>query len=97
MCFLLCKKDLPIVNNNRFFLLKVNVSLMFGIPSVAAIPADERKYTIYIASSSDNYIPLTGSLTLEQVNDKYWRVNKPLEMFYAFHKKTDSPKKNTEK
>ena len=71
--------------------------LKFCLQSFSAIPADERKYTIYIASSSENYTPLTGSLTLEQVNDKYWRVNKPLEMFYAFHKKTDSPKKNNEK
>ena len=72
-------------------------SYLFHCLCVSAIPADEKKYTIYIASSSDNYIPLNGSLTLEQVNDKYWRVNKPLEMFYAFHRKTDSPKKNIEK
>ena len=67
------------------------------MPLFSATPADETKYSIYIASSSDSYILLNGSFTLEQVNDKYWKVNKPLEIFYSFHKKTDSPKKNMEK
>jgi hypothetical protein len=38
-------------------------------------------------------------MTLEQVNDKFWNVNKPLEMFYARQKKSvESPvKKGIEK
>lgn len=26
---------------------------------------------------------LNGSLTLELVNEKYWKVSKPLELYYA--------------
>jgi E3 ubiquitin-protein ligase RNF1/2 len=35
---------------------------------------------IYISLSPGNIIELAGSLSLAQVNDKYWRVNKPMEM-----------------
>jgi len=35
---------------------------------------------IYIGPSPGNIIELAGSLSLAQVNDKYWRVNKPMEM-----------------
>lgn len=54
----------------------------------------ENKYTIYIASNPGNYTALNGAMTLEQVNEKYWRINKPLEMFYAVQKKAESPKKS---
>lgn len=54
----------------------------------------EKKYTIYIASNPGNYTALNGAMTLEQVNEKYWRINKPLEMFYAVQKKAESPKKS---
>ncbi|XP_060577564.1 E3 ubiquitin-protein ligase RING2-like [Ruditapes philippinarum] len=61
--------------------------------------ADESKYAIFIYTGANNYTPLPGSMTLEQVNDKFWNVNKPLEMFYARQKKSvESPvKKGIEK
>ncbi|WAQ97190.1 RNG2A-like protein [Mya arenaria] len=64
--------------------------------------ADDKRYAIYIAASGDNYILLPGNITLEQVNDKYWKVNKPLEMFYSLCKKSpdnaaSSPNKKIEK
>lgn len=60
--------------------------------------AEESKYAIFISSNGENYAPLAGNMTLDQVNDKYWKVNKPLEMYYARQKKTaDSPSKNREK
>merc|ERR1712223_535840 len=40
--------------------------------------------TIFIASVPGQLTPLTPSLSLTQVNEKYWKVNKPLEMFYRF-------------
>ncbi len=40
--------------------------------------------TIYIASSPGQLTPLTTSQSLTQVNEKYWNVNKPMEMVYSF-------------
>ena len=63
---------------------------------------------IFIATSPGNFAHLNGSMTLDQVNEKYWKVNKPLEMYYSLQKKTgidgasgqtqsSSQKKNGEK
>ncbi|VVC35669.1 Hypothetical protein CINCED_3A004578 [Cinara cedri] len=43
------------------------------------------KFLIYVAPISGQYVPLNGNQTLRQVHDKYWKVNKPLEMFYSFN------------
>lgn len=43
------------------------------------------KFLIYVAPTSGQYVPLNGNQTLRQVHDKYWKVNKPLEMFYSFN------------
>ena len=41
------------------------------------------------------YTLLNGNLTLDQVNEKYWQLNRPLEMFYTVQKKTTgSPNKD---
>ncbi|KAK6169184.1 hypothetical protein SNE40_020283 [Patella caerulea] len=53
------------------------------------------KYSIYIASSPYNYSVLGGGMTLNQVNERYWKINKPLEMFYR--RLEPSSKKNGEK
>lgn len=59
---------------------------VFGIfwgPAVTGgSPADEKKYAIYIATAPGSYAMLNGLMTLEQVNEKYWRINRPLEMYY---------------
>ncbi|PVD38548.1 hypothetical protein C0Q70_01164 [Pomacea canaliculata] len=51
----------------------------------------EDKYTIYIASQPGVLTSLNGSMPLEQVNEKYWRVNKPLEMFYRLQSRPGEP------
>nr|XP_029521329.1 E3 ubiquitin-protein ligase RING2-A-like isoform X1 [Oncorhynchus nerka] len=43
----------------------------------------EKQYTIYIPTSGGQFSTLNGSLTLELVNEKYWKVRKPLELYYA--------------
>lgn len=43
-------------------------------------------FCIYISPSLGQYVQLNGNQTLGQVNDKYWKVNKPLEMFYSWKK-----------
>ena len=53
---------------------------------------EERKYTIYIATSPGNYSVLNGGQPLESVNERYWKVNKPLEMFYVQDKEKEEGK-----
>lgn len=43
----------------------------------------EKQYTIYIMTRGGQFPTLNGSLTLELVNEKYWKVRKPLELYYA--------------
>ncbi|XP_066526094.1 E3 ubiquitin-protein ligase RING2-A-like [Hoplias malabaricus] len=43
----------------------------------------EKQYTIYITTAGGQLSTLNGSLTLELVNEKYWKVRKPLELYYA--------------
>ncbi|XP_038211699.1 E3 ubiquitin-protein ligase RING1 [Zerene cesonia] len=43
-------------------------------------------FCIYVAPSPGQFVPLAGSQTLRQINDKYWKVNKPLEMYYSWKK-----------
>ncbi|KAJ8335272.1 hypothetical protein SKAU_G00409110 [Synaphobranchus kaupii] len=43
----------------------------------------EKQYTIYITTSGGQFSTLNGSLTLELVNEKYWKLSKPLELYYA--------------
>ena len=62
----------------------INVIFFFSEP-----PADIGQYNIYIATSPGNFTAVNGSLTLEQVNEKYWKVNKPLEMYYTKQKKEE--------
>lgn len=50
------------------------------------LPSSLNNFCIYIAPTPDHYITVDGSHTLEQINEKYWRVNKPMEMFYSWKK-----------
>lgn len=50
------------------------------------LPSSLNNFCIYIAPTPDQYIGVGGGLTLEQINEKYWRVNKPMEMFYSWKK-----------
>uniref|UniRef100_A0A8C6WHZ9 RING-type E3 ubiquitin transferase n=1 Tax=Neogobius melanostomus TaxID=47308 RepID=A0A8C6WHZ9_9GOBI len=51
----------------------------------------EKQYTIYIMTRGQ-FSTLNGSLTLELVNDKYWKVRKPLELYYAPTKDPAAPR-----
>lgn len=43
-------------------------------------------FCIYISPTAGQYVQLNGNQTLGQVNDKYWKENKPLEMYYSWKK-----------
>ncbi|XP_036001367.1 E3 ubiquitin-protein ligase RING2-A isoform X2 [Fundulus heteroclitus] len=51
----------------------------------------EKQYTIYITTRGGQFSTLNGSLTLELVNEKYWKVRKPLELYYAPTKEQPQP------
>uniref|UniRef100_A0A8C6CBT6 E3 ubiquitin-protein ligase RING1 n=1 Tax=Monodon monoceros TaxID=40151 RepID=A0A8C6CBT6_MONMO len=46
----------------------------------------EKQYTIYIAPGGGAFMTLNGSLTLELLNEKFWKVSQPLELCYALTK-----------
>ncbi|KAL0150886.1 hypothetical protein M9458_053805 [Cirrhinus mrigala] len=43
----------------------------------------EKQFTIYISAAAGQFTTLNGSLTLELVNEKFWKLCKPLELYYA--------------
>ncbi|XP_034016651.1 E3 ubiquitin-protein ligase RING2-A-like isoform X2 [Thalassophryne amazonica] len=51
----------------------------------------EKQYTIYIMTRAGQFSTLNGSLSLELVNEKYWKVRKPLELYYAPTKDQQQP------
>ena len=44
-------------------------------------------FTIYIAGGLAQFIQLADSLSLKQIQDEYWKIDRPLELFYS-NKKT---------
>ncbi|XP_031625287.1 E3 ubiquitin-protein ligase RING1 [Contarinia nasturtii] len=52
------------------------------------LPATERlqNFCIYIAPQPGQFLILNGNQTLQQVNEKFWKINKPMEMYYAWKK-----------
>lgn len=44
------------------------------------------EFTIFISPSPGQFQPLSGSLTLEQVNERHWKANRPLEMYFLSKK-----------
>ncbi|GAB6021072.1 E3 ubiquitin-protein ligase RING2 [Chamberlinius hualienensis] len=48
--------------------------------------SDVGQFNLHIAVTPGHFTTLNGSMTLDQVNEKYWKVNKPLEMFYSSRK-----------
>uniref|UniRef100_A0A8C5XKR1 E3 ubiquitin-protein ligase RING2 n=1 Tax=Microcebus murinus TaxID=30608 RepID=A0A8C5XKR1_MICMU len=45
--------------------------------------ASEKQYTISIATASGQFTVLNGTFSLELVSEKYWKVNKLMELYYA--------------
>uniref|UniRef100_A0A336MFY5 RING-type E3 ubiquitin transferase n=1 Tax=Culicoides sonorensis TaxID=179676 RepID=A0A336MFY5_CULSO len=46
----------------------------------------EFNFCIYVAPQADQFVVLPGSHSLSEVHEKYWNVNKPLELFYSWKK-----------
>lgn len=41
-------------------------------------------FAVFIAAGPGQFHPLPGDWSLTAVSDKYWKVNRPLELFYAY-------------
>ncbi|XP_017782661.1 PREDICTED: E3 ubiquitin-protein ligase RING1 [Nicrophorus vespilloides] len=60
--------------------------LTLDFHSQSQLPHNLLNFCIYISPSTGQYVQLNGNQNLGQVNDKFWKVNKPLEMFYSWKK-----------
>lgn len=63
---------------SRYLVMRLSIDLG------SQLPDQKLGFVIYVASSADQFVLLKGNQTLRNVHDKYWNVNKPLEMFYSF-------------
>ncbi|XP_075268107.1 E3 ubiquitin-protein ligase RING2-A-like [Opisthocomus hoazin] len=71
---------------SKYLALRIALEEAPGPGPEAAAGLDEvseKQYTIYITTPGGAFTTLNGSLTLELVNEKYWKVSKPLELYYA--------------
>lgn len=50
------------------------------------VPDSLTNFCIYIAPVPNQFVVLSGMQTLEDVNEKYWKCNQPLEMYYSWKK-----------
>lgn len=58
--------------------MRLNVDLS------SELPEQTLNFLIYVAHTTDQFIPVKGNQTLQNILDKFWKVNKPLEMYYSF-------------
>ncbi|XP_060861632.1 E3 ubiquitin-protein ligase RING1-like [Metopolophium dirhodum] len=61
------------------------LAMRLTLDLVPELPERALSFLIYVSPTSDQYVPLNGNQTLGQVHEKYWKENKPLEMFYSFN------------
>ncbi|KAL5284886.1 Sce family protein [Megaselia abdita] len=50
------------------------------------LPKELLNFCIYVAPNPTQLVTLNNNQTLHQVNEKFWKINKPMEMFYSFKK-----------
>lgn len=67
---------------HKYLAMRLTLDLDSQLPTSHSL----LNFCIYISPSTGQYVQLNGNQTLGQVNDKYWKVNKPLEMFYSWKK-----------
>ncbi|KAK2510356.1 LOW QUALITY PROTEIN: E3 ubiquitin-protein ligase RING2-A-like [Columba livia] len=67
---------------SKYLALRIALEEAPGGPEAALGDVSEKQYSIHIAAAA-SFTTLNGSLTLELVNEKYWKLSKPLELYYA--------------
>jgi len=48
--------------------------------------ADSYQFNISVSPAAGQYTLLNGNQSLDQINEKHWKMNRPLEMFYSVKK-----------
>lgn len=66
---------------SKYLAMRLTLDLEFP-----EIPDSLNNFCIYISPSAGQFVVLNGVQTLDDVNEKYWKVNQPLEMFYSWTK-----------
>ncbi|CAH1956494.1 unnamed protein product [Acanthoscelides obtectus] len=67
---------------HKYLAMRLTLDLDSQLPTTHSL----LNFCIYISPATGQYVQLNGNQTLGQVNDKYWKVNKPLEMYYSWKK-----------
>ncbi|KAL7290157.1 E3 ubiquitin-protein ligase RING1-like [Trichogramma pretiosum] len=60
--------------------------LFLDIPEDLTIEIGNYNFHIYVEVTPGSYLQLTGLQTLRQINEKFWRMDRPLELYYACKK-----------
>jgi len=61
-------------------------SCAWTVTEAASTAACEQSFSLFVceaSNSSSTLLALSGDLTLGHINDKYWKSNRPLELFYV--------------
>ncbi len=66
--------------------LAMRLALDLDSQSEAANASNLHNCTIYVSPTGGSLITIPQNQTLAQVCEKYWRFNKPLEMYYSWKK-----------
>lgn len=67
---------------SKYLAMRLTLDLDSELPETLRL----LNFCIYIAPTPGQLVVLSGNQTLRQVNDKFWKVNKPLEMYYSWKK-----------
>jgi len=83
VCVCVCSFALFTVDHlSKYLAMRLTLDLDSELPETYRL----LNFCIYIAPTPGQLVVLSGNQTLRQVNDKFWKVNKPLEMFYSWKK-----------
>lgn len=67
---------------SKYLAMRLTLDLETELPEAYRLV----NFCIYIAPQPLQLVVLSGNQTLSQVNEKFWKVNKPLEMYYSWKK-----------
>ncbi|KAH8382687.1 hypothetical protein KR009_004826 [Drosophila setifemur] len=67
---------------SKYLAMRLTLDLGSDLPEACRL----LNFCIYVAPQPQQLVILNGNQTLHQVNDKFWKVNKPMEMYYSWKK-----------
>ncbi|EDV91034.1 GH17005 [Drosophila grimshawi] len=67
---------------SKYLAMRLTLDLGDDLPEACRL----LNFCIYVAPQPQQLVILNGNQTLHQVNDRFWKVNKPMEMYYSWKK-----------